>query len=48
MRRVLLALALCTAPPVTSFAQISVYDPAVTARNDATAAGRGGVIRRED
>jgi hypothetical protein len=38
MRRVLLALALCTALSVESSAQISVYDPAVTARNAATAA----------
>ena len=38
MRRGLLALALCTALSVESSAQISVYDPAVTARNAATAA----------
>ena len=38
MRRALLALVLCAALSVESSAQIIVYDPAVTARNTATAA----------
>src|SRR5215207_10149634 len=38
MRRALLVLALCSALSIESSAQISVYDPAVTARNTATAA----------
>ena len=38
MRRALLVLALCTALSIESSAQISVFDPAITARNTATAA----------
>ena len=38
MRRALIALALCAALSVRLAAQISVHDPAVTARNTVTAA----------
>ena len=47
MRRALLVLALCAALSVESSAQISVYDPAVTARNTATAAVKEFLLNTE-
>lgn len=47
MRRALLLLGLCTALSVESSAQFSVHDPAITARNTATAAVKELVLNTE-
>lgn len=47
MRRPLLVLALCAVLSVEGSAQISVYDPAVTARNTATAAVKEFLLNTE-
>ena len=47
MRRVLLVLGLCAALSIESSAQISVFDPAITARNTATAAVREFLLNTE-